>query len=71
MRGRGRPINLGRNHWKQEVFSVAIDLVMQFKGRPINLGRNHWKLGSAIFHCPHIVVTVAPLTWGGIIGNAL
>ncbi len=38
------------------------------ESRPINLGRNHWKL--AVILGSFIDVVVAPLTWGGIIGNA-
>ncbi len=37
------------------------------EGRPINLGRNHWKPAIVISH--DRTIRVAPLTWGGIIGN--
>ena len=37
----GRPINLGRNHWKRPAPFVC---GAWLAGRPINLGRNHWKL---------------------------
>ncbi len=60
-----RPINLGRNHWKLREMTRSPGLVA--RSRPINLGRNHWKLAT----CPVCGGEdwVAPLTWGGIIGN--
>ncbi len=60
-----RPINLGRNHWKRvgEIATYTSAL-----SRPINLGRNHWKRRSLCFGINDD--RVAPLTWGGIIGNA-
>ncbi len=62
-----RPINLGRNHWKRS--GSRLSRVMLSVCRPINLGRNHWKLGMCVVSWGLPVNKVAPLTWGGIIGN--
>ncbi len=66
----GRPSNQGRNHWKQ-LYNYTTDiLTTTTNSRPSNQGRNHWKqrTGSraGFLHC----LRVAPLTRGGIIGNA-
>ena len=44
--------------------------VLYWWGRPINLGRNHWKRVKFVIEV-HAMQAVAPLTWGGIIGNSM
>ncbi len=67
LHSKGRPINLGRNHWKLKTAPAPVPAKTK-EGRPINLGRNHWKLSLVILDS--FAFFVAPLTWGGIIGNS-
>ncbi len=64
-----RPINLGRNHWELHRSQAPLSRICG--GRPINLGRNHWEHSYRNHGHPRRRKGVAPLTWGGIIGNAL